>query len=63
MYTTAACCENRQLRRTPCIAQGPTLNALNGKETQQGGDTGMCVAETFCCTVETNTRASLVAQW
>ena len=30
---------------------------LNGKEIQKRGDTGIniCMADSFCCTVETNT--------
>ena len=39
------------------IAQGTPLNALcepSGNEGQTGGDTCMCMADSFCCTVETN---------
>ena len=28
---------------------------LNEKEVQKGGDTCICMADSFCCTVETNT--------
>ena len=28
---------------------------LNGKEIQGGGDICICVADSLCCTVETNT--------
>ena len=28
---------------------------LNGKEVQKGGDRCICTADSFCCTVETNT--------
>ena len=27
----------------------------NGKEVQKGGDICICMADSFCCTVETNT--------
>lgn len=40
------------------IAQGILLNDygdLNGKEVQEGGDMCVCSADSFCCTVETNT--------
>ena len=28
---------------------------LNGKEVQKGGDICICMADSFCCTVEANT--------
>lgn len=28
--------------------------AMNGKEVQKGGDLWTCMADEFCCTVETN---------
>ena len=28
---------------------------MNGKEVQKVGDTCICMADSFCCTVETNT--------
>ena len=28
---------------------------LNGKEVQKGGDTCICMADSFCCTVGANT--------
>ena len=28
---------------------------LNGKEVQKGGDICVCMADSFCCTAETNT--------
>ena len=28
---------------------------LNEKEVQKGGDMCICMADSFCCTVETNT--------
>ena len=28
---------------------------LNGKEVQMGEDVYICMADSFCCTVETNT--------
>ena len=44
--------------RTYYITQGTLLNALcdlKGKEVQKGGDTWICVADSLCCTPETNT--------
>ena len=44
--------------RTCCTAQGTLLNALcdlNGKEIQERGDICIHIADSFCCTVETNT--------
>ena len=44
--------------RTYCIAQGTLLDALgdlSGMEIQKRGDTGMCIADSLCCMVETST--------
>ena len=44
--------------RNYCIAQGILLYALsdlNGKETQKRGDICMHIADSICCTVESNT--------
>ena len=48
-------CIKRQLMRTDCIAQSSMLcSELNEKEIQRG-DTCICVADSFCCTTESNT--------
>ena len=45
--------------KTYCIAQGTLLRALcsnlNGKEIQKRGGTCTHIADSFCCTTETNT--------
>ena len=45
--------------KTYCIAQGTLLRALcsnlNGKEIQKRGGTCTHIANSFCCTTETNT--------
>ena len=42
--------------RTYRTAQGSVLSAdLNGKEIQKGGGTCIRIADSLCCTVETNT--------
>ena len=41
--------------RPCCIAQGTHGHNLNRKETQKEGDMCMCMAGSFCCTVEANT--------
>ena len=44
--------------RTYCIAQGTLRNAhgdLNGKEIQKRGDICIGIADSLCCTAETNT--------
>ena len=41
--------------RTYCIAQGTLLNGLNRKEVQKGSNICVCVADSFCPAVETNT--------
>ena len=44
--------------RIYCIAQRTLLKALfwlNEKGVQKGGDICICMADSFCCTVETNT--------
>ena len=44
--------------RTYCIAQGTLLmlcGDLNGKEIQKRGDIGIYIADSLCCTAETNT--------
>ena len=46
--------ENRQLLRTPCIAQGTLLNVLwwlEGEGRPRGGDIHLCMADSFYCTV------------
>ena len=43
--------------RTYCIALGTLLNALgdlSGKEIQKRGDICIHIADSLCCTVETN---------
>ena len=43
--------------RTCCIAKGTPLHALcasNEKEIQKRGNMCICVANSFCCTVEIN---------
>ena len=44
--------------RPYCIAQGTLFSAvgdLNGKEIQKIGDICICIADSLCCTTETNT--------
>ena len=44
--------------RTDCIAPRIPLNVLgdlNGKESQKRRDICICVADSLCCTAETNT--------
>ena len=44
--------------RMYCIAQGTLLSApsdLNVKEIPKRGDTGILLADSLCCTTETNT--------
>ena len=41
--------------RTYCIAQGTLCGDLNGKQVQAGGLPCICVADSFCCTVEVTT--------
>ena len=44
--------------RIYCIAQGTLINALwhlNGKEIKKRGSIFLCIADSHCCTVETNT--------
>ena len=48
--------------RTYCTAQGPLLSALwrrtlNGKEIQKSGDVCTHIADSLCCTAETNTTS------
>ena len=44
--------------RTYCIAQRMLFNGpgdLKGKEVQKEGDICICIADSFCYTIETNT--------